>query len=73
MLADLLHLDRVTQVKLEFLIKTFKQPIAPSCEREPNNPALSARRSELSLLATSTPLEAHAPGLATRSRPSVCR
>ena len=54
----------------KFLIQTFKQPIDPSL-RKPSNPTASARRSELSLLATPAPLETHARGPATPTRPSA--
>jgi hypothetical protein len=40
----------------KFLIQMFKQPIDPSL-RKPSHPTASARRSELSLLATPAPLD----------------
>ena len=54
----------------KFPIQMFKQPIDPSL-RKPSNPTASARRSELSLLATRAPLTTHARGPATPTRPSA--
>jgi hypothetical protein len=54
----------------KFLIQTFKQPIDPSL-RKPSNPTASARRSELSLLATRARPTTHARGPATHTRPSA--